>query len=93
VNAANEKMEYWESGQNPIGADTATHIDKGSWMVEMTIPYKGLGIKPPKPGDKWRISLCRHRPEGKDFNSELIVWAPLQRGFKDIANFGTLIFK
>ena len=65
-------------------------------MVEMTILFKGLGVKPPKPGDKWRISLCRFRPEGKGFNVELIVWAPLKHGgfsSKDLPNFGTLIFK
>ena len=63
-------------------------------MVEMTIPFKGLDVAPPKPGDTWRLSLCRYRPPGKTFGTELIVWAPLQTGgFKDLANFGTLIFK
>ena len=95
INAANEKMEYWESGQNPIGAQSAVYVDEGNaWMVEMTIPFAGLGVPPPKPGDMWRISLCRYRPPGEDFNSEMIVWAPLkQGGFKDLKNFGTLVFK
>ena len=95
VNAANEKMEFWESGRNRIGAKTAVYVDKGtSWSVEMTIPFAGLGVKPPKPGDKWRLSLCRYRPPGRGFSKEQIVWAPLQAGgFRDLKNFGTLIFK
>jgi len=95
VNAANEKLEYGEAGPTPIGASSAVHVvERDSWMVEMAIPFAGLGVKPPKPGDAWRLSLCRFRPPGKGFNTELIVWAPLKAGgFKDLANFGTLIFK
>jgi hypothetical protein len=60
----------------------------------MMIPYKGLGVNPPKPGDHWRISLCRYRPAGGNFNDEQIVWAPLHaEGFKDLEHFGTLNFK
>ncbi len=88
-------MEFANSGPTNIGAKSAVYVDEGkAWMVEMTIPFKGLGVKPPKPGDKWRISLCRYRPGGKGFNTEKIVWAPLKKGsFKDLKNFGTLIFK
>jgi hypothetical protein len=95
VNAANEMMELSEGGTETIGSDSATYVHQdGTWMVEMRIPFTGLGVEPPKPGDQWRLSLCRYRPPGDDFGSELIVWAPLQRGgFKDLANFGTLVFE
>jgi hypothetical protein len=95
VNGVNEKLEYGETGPTPIGATTAVHVaEGGTWSVEMAIPIKGLGVKPPKPGDSWRLSLCRGRPPGKkNPNNELIVWAPLKAGFKDLANFGTLVFK
>jgi hypothetical protein len=96
INGVNEKLEYGEAGPTPIGATSAVHVVEGdSWMVEMTIPFKGLGVQPPKPGDSWRISLCRARPPGRaNPNSELIVWAPLKAGgFKDLANFGTLTFR
>lgn len=96
VNAANEKLEYSESGPTPIGAVSAVHVVEGqTWMVELTIPFAGLGVKPPRPGDTWRLSLCRGRPPGKNVpNHELIVWAPLkQGGFKDLASFGTLTFR
>ena len=95
VSAANDRAEYAESGPTQIGAGTATHVVEGeSWSVEMAIPFAGLGVDPPKPRDRWRLSLCRGRPAGRDFGSELIVWAPLQEeGFQDLANFGTLLFR
>lgn len=95
VNAAGTKVEYGEAGPTHIGATTATHLVEGDrWLVEMAIPFAGLGVPPPKPGDQWRFSLCRIRPPGQGFNEELIVWAPLQSGgFNDFANFGTLIFR
>ena len=95
VNAANSKLEYASTGSVVIGAKTAVQVNEGdSWMVEMAIPFAGLGVKPPAPGDTWRLSLCRHRPAGKNFNTELIVWAALKNGgFLDVENFGTMIFK
>ncbi len=94
INSANTKEEYNEKGPHTINATSATYVAEGdAWMVEMAIPFSSLGIDTPKPGDTWRISLCRYRPGGDDFNTEVIVWAPLQNdGFKDLANFGTLIF-
>jgi len=95
VSAANDRAEYGETGPTQIGAATATHIAEGeSWSVEMAIPFAGLSVDPPKPGDTWRLSLCRGRPAGRGFGDELIVWAPLQElGFRDLENFGTLLFR
>lgn len=95
LNGVNSKMEYWESGPNPIGATTAVHVNEGdAWLVEMAIPFAGLGVKPPQPGDSWRVSLCRGRAPGrKNPTMELLVWAPLKAGFKDLANFGTVTFR
>ncbi len=96
INAANDRLEYGEAGPTPIGATSAVQVREGdSWMVEMTIPFEGLGVNMPAPGDQWRLSLCRGRPPGRaNPNFELIVWAPLQSGgFNDLANFGTMIFR
>ncbi len=96
LNAVNDKLEYGETGPTVIGATSAVHSVEGApWMVEMQIPFAGLGVEPPKPGDTWRLSLCRGRPPTKNSPTfELIVWASLkQGGFKDLANFGTLIFR
>ena len=93
VNATGEKMEFSEGGMTNIGARVAAHIEGGSrWMVELAIPFKGLGIKAPSPGDVWGFNLCRYRPGGADFSEELITWAPLQAQFKELENFGKLIF-
>ncbi|MCC7350922.1 MAG: carbohydrate-binding family 9-like protein [Phycisphaerales bacterium] len=95
VNSINNKLEYSPGGATRIGVVSAVDvIDGRSWSVEMMIPYKGLGVNPPKPGDHLRISLCRYRPAGRNFNDEQIVWAPLHaEGFKDLEHFGTLNFK
>jgi hypothetical protein len=95
LNAANGRMEYWESGPGPIGATTAVHVEEGdSWTVEMAIPFAGLGVKAPQPGDSWRLSLCRGRPPGKTIPThELLVWAPLRNGFNDLENFGSATFR
>ena len=96
INAVNDKLEYGESGPTVIGATSAVHVVEGeSWMVEMAIPFAGLGVKPPEPGDTWRLSLCRARPPSRNHsNFELIVWAPLrQGGFRDLANFGKMVFR
>lgn len=95
VNSANSKASFSSSGSFPVGVVSAVHVTEGqSWSVEMMIPWKDLGFDSPRPGDQWRISLCRYRPAGKDFNDEQIVWAPLQTdGFKDLEHFGTLVFK
>ncbi|MCE5237386.1 carbohydrate-binding family 9-like protein [bacterium] len=95
VNGANSKAEYRESGPGPIGATTAVHVVEGApWTVEMEIPCAGLDARPPRPGDTWKISLCRGRAPGRNNPTmELMVWAPLAGGFKDLANFGTLTFR
>lgn len=96
VNAANDRLQYGEAGPMPIGATSAVHVVEGeSWMVEMSIPFSGPGVETPRPGDEWRMSLCRGRAPGReDPNFELIVWAPLQAGgFNDLANCGTMVFR
>ena len=95
LNGVNSKMEYWESGPGPIGATTAVHVAAdGTWTAEMTIPFAGLGVKPPRPGDTWQVSLCRGRAPGRNNPTmELIVWAPLEHGFKDLAHFGKMTFR
>jgi hypothetical protein len=95
LNGANSKMEYWENGPGPIGATTAVQVIEGdSWRVEMAIPFAGLGVQPPKPGESWRLSLCRGRPPSRQITThELAVWAPLKGGFKDLTNFGTVTFR
>ncbi len=95
VSAANDRPEYSETGPTRIGATSATDVVEGeAWTVEIAIPFAGLNVDPPNPGESWRLSLCRGRPAGRGFGDELIVWAPLQElGFRDLENFGTLVFR
>jgi hypothetical protein len=95
LNAANARIAFNERGPREIDINSGVYVDEnGTWMVEMTIPYAQLGVDKPKPGDTWRISLCRGRPAGAGFNTEQIVWAPLQTdGFNDPVNFGLMVFE
>jgi hypothetical protein len=91
INAAGEKLELNQDGPAKTGADVAAHIDSGRWVVEAAIPFKGLGVAP-KPGDKWHINICRHRPADGNTPEELNTWAPLEKGFNEPQNFGVLQF-
>jgi hypothetical protein len=56
-------------------APVKTYEDR--YVVEMAIPYEALGAPPPKPGDTWRMNICRHRtapdPWSPESNSQ---WVP-----------------
>ena len=93
VNARGEVMELCENGTTHVGVKAGAYIEAGRrWMVEVAIPFTGLGVKAPEPGDIWRMNLCRHRPPGAGFGDEYITWAPAQKGFRELENFGKLIF-
>jgi hypothetical protein len=92
VNAAGEKLEMDQNGPAKIGARTAAHFENGRWVVEAAIPFKGLGVSTPKPGDTWGLNICRHRPGGGDVAAELITWAPLEKGFNEPNHLGTMKF-
>ena len=34
-------------------------VANGEWVIELGIPFAQLGLSPPRPGDVWRINLCR----------------------------------
>lgn len=73
------------------------HTDHDTcWSVEMAIPFRELTTAPnipPKPGDIWRMNLCRI---DRTPTSELQSWSPVLRspiGFHTPARFGFLIFE
>jgi hypothetical protein len=92
INAAGEKLEMDQDGPAKIGAKAAVHFENGRWVVEAAIPFKGLGVGTPKPGETWGFNIARHRPGGGNVSEELITWAPLEKGFKEPEHFGTLRF-
>jgi hypothetical protein len=72
----------------------ASRIDKG-WRAHVKMPWKGLGMEPPKPGDVWGLNLTRMDQPGKvDFeNMQSSSWVLLPDG--DPANldrWGHVIF-
>ncbi len=62
-------------------AVTVSRIDTG-WRVHVTMPWKGLGMEPPKPGDVWGVNLTRMDQPGKlDYeNMESSSWLALPNG-------------
>lgn len=54
---------------------TAVHHDEDGWQVAMALPFAGLGIAPPKPGETWWINLGRERHAGGGLNRETSYWA------------------
>ncbi len=94
VNAAGSSLELNEAGAFNIGAQAAAYSEEGKrWQVEMAIPFKGLGLEPPKSGDKWKFNLARFRPAGEGFEAELITWSSMEAGFLHFDKMGELIFK
>ena len=94
VNGAGKKAEFRDGSPAVIGTRVAAHVTEGTcWELELMIPYKGLGAKPPKPGDVWRLNVVRQRLPTKQSGHELITWAPLEKGFFELRNFAPLTFK
>jgi hypothetical protein len=93
VNGAGAKLEMGEDGTIEIGVRAAVHVREGhAWSAELAIPFAGLGVTP-KPGATWRLNVARHRPAGNGFPTELLVWGPLSRGFKELPQFPTVTFR
>ncbi|PIY44093.1 MAG: hypothetical protein COZ05_09230 [Armatimonadetes bacterium CG_4_10_14_3_um_filter_59_10] len=94
VNAVGTKMELTEKGTINLGTLTTAHtVENRQWTLEIAIPYEGLGVKPPKPGDVWGINVCRMRPPGGSSGEELITWAPMEHGFVEPENLAKLVFE
>lgn len=94
VNGIGKTVAFRDTLRADIGTTAVSHIEEGRrWMLEVVIPYAGMGVKPPKRGDTWRINVVRQRLPGKGFNHELITWAPVQKSFRDLEYFGTMTFK
>ncbi|MCX5660556.1 MAG: hypothetical protein NTW19_12655 [Planctomycetota bacterium] len=66
--------------------------DKG-WQATIKIPWQGLGVEPPKPGEAWGFNMSRiDQPGVWDYTkTDLTTWAP---GAKDgqIDRWGHLVF-
>ena len=74
-----------------------THMGAEEWTVEMAIPWKSLGIEPPKQGDRLGANLCRYRPASKGWRDWVRTHPDLdyldRTDGKSIRNVGVLVFE
>jgi len=74
---------------------STTKVGEGAVIVEIALPYTTLGVKAPKPGDKWGLNLCRNRlgKGKKDGKTEMSAWCITYRSFHVPTHFGTVTFE
>lgn len=63
-------------------------VTTAGWCVELRIPFASLGVPVPKPGDVWRMNLCRVGSS----DGEMVSWSPVRRDFHDCERFGEVQF-
>ena len=67
-------------------------VKKGSWQVEVAIPWQDFGGKP-KAWEVWRSNFCRGNRTPGGETQELSSWVPSRHAFNDPTYFGLLIFR
>lgn len=88
--AMKEKSDVLNAGMSwESGAEVAVKRDKSSWIVEMSIPWKSLGIQRPEQGLEIFANIYRSRYAGGKL--EVYSWAPIISGhFYAPEEFGIL---
>lgn len=86
-NAPSEDLSFSPEWNTSCGFD----YEKKNWTLKITIPFSALCVKPPIPGEKWRIGLYRSRViDGKQ---EFSAWSPsLCPAYAVPERFGYLAF-
>ena len=72
------------------GWKVAVAQSRDAFLCELAVPFRALGIEPPKPGDKWGLNVCRQR--GADGDQGLTQWNRTDQLFHEPQNFGELEF-
>jgi hypothetical protein len=65
------------------------------WCARITLPWDGLGVPCPKPGDVWGLNLTRLDQPGKAdyWNMETSSWAPIPGGeLTEVSSWGHILF-
>jgi hypothetical protein len=70
-----------------LGATVATGREAAAWILEVAVPFSGLGAQP-QAGEIWGLNLCRGRPKPGEYSS----WAGVQGPFGQTDRFGLLRF-
>jgi hypothetical protein len=71
------------------GATAAAKVQAGGWGLEVAIPWKGLGVTAPKPGQDLGVNVCRDRT--LDNARQWTCWAQVAANFHDPAHFANLV--
>jgi beta-N-acetylglucosaminidase-like protein/glycosyl hydrolase family 20/cellulose/xylan binding protein with CBM9 domain len=68
-----------------------TKVNEDSWTLDVAIPFKDLGMKPPEKGKRIFVNICRNRYVGK--KAEYSCYALLLKGkFHDPLSFWPMEF-
>jgi hypothetical protein len=64
-----------------------------TWQAEVGIPFSSLGVKPPAPGERWSVQICRNFDDiadlGYPVGERWTSWSPAtQGGFNEPTTFG-----
>ncbi|MBM4082665.1 MAG: hypothetical protein FJ278_23365, partial [Planctomycetes bacterium] len=76
-------------GWNAKNARWAASVTEGQWQVELALPFADIAAAAPTDGARWGANVCLHlkgRPE------TLGTWGPVKSAFREMANFGELVF-
>ena len=76
--------------------DDLSHLDQG-WSATLALPFAGLEVAVPAPGDRWRANLYRIDRDRRRQVDEFQAWCATQdvgaSPFYNVpARFGTLVF-
>ena len=87
INSANVVFDIrnGDKGWNGIKT-TAAGLDGDGWSLEVALPFKDLGIEPPKPGARWGVNFMH------DWNQRKGGYAVWGQGEFNPNFLGTLVF-
>ena len=79
---------------NARGAKTTATKTADGWLGTIHVPWKGLGVEAPKPGQLWGANLTRIDQPGVyvPTKTEYTSWAPIGRQFVQLDRWGHFLF-
>ena len=87
-------------GCGPYGKTTwngewqsVSRIGEGEVVMELAIPFKTLGVKAPRRGDRWGLNICRKRNARAEEPQELSAWCYTYTDWHVPTHFGTVTFE
>lgn len=77
------------------GLDVKASRTADGWRAHIKMPWKGLGVESPKPGDVWGINLTRMDQPGKTdyYNMQASSWVLIPDGdLQSLDRWGHIVF-